>query len=148
LAVSWADTLYIHFWGCCPITEFCQVQNSLCVQVLHSPILAALLDGTQAVGVSQTSQRGTRNGITELSQRVPPIFGWADITLGIGPHSSFLYFSYCYLLPLWWNKDAYICNDWYVCVRACVCVCVSGLCFQQLYQILLVVWFSSKNDYC
>jgi len=25
---------------------------------------------------------------TELSQRAPPIFGWAAITLGIGPHSS------------------------------------------------------------
>ena len=23
----------------------------------------------------------------ELSQRAPPIFGWAAITLGIGPHS-------------------------------------------------------------
>jgi len=31
---------------------------------------------------------GTRNGITELSQRAPPIFGCAAITLGIGPHSS------------------------------------------------------------
>ena len=39
-------------------------------------------------GVSQTVWCGTRNGITELSQRAPPIFGWAAITLGIGPHSS------------------------------------------------------------
>ena len=31
--------------------------------------------------------------ITELSQRAPPIFGWADITLGIGRHSSLLYTS-------------------------------------------------------
>jgi len=46
--------------------EFCQVQNSLCVQVLCSPILTALLHGTRAVGISQTLQRGTRNGITEL----------------------------------------------------------------------------------
>jgi len=29
--------------GSCPLTEFCHVQNSLCVQVLRSPILAALL---------------------------------------------------------------------------------------------------------
>jgi len=27
---------------------------------------------------------------TELSQRAPPVFCWAAITLGIGPHSSFL----------------------------------------------------------
>jgi len=33
-------------------------------------------------------RRGTRNGIRELSQRALPIFGWAAITLGIGPHSS------------------------------------------------------------
>ena len=32
-----------------------QVQNSLFVQVLRSPVLAALLYGTQAVGVSQTA---------------------------------------------------------------------------------------------
>jgi len=30
------------FGGSCPVTEFCQVQNSLCVQDLRSPILAAL----------------------------------------------------------------------------------------------------------
>jgi len=63
LAVSWA----IHLWGSCPLKEFCQVQNSFCVQVLHSPVLAALLHGTRVVGVSQTLRRGTRNGITELS---------------------------------------------------------------------------------
>jgi len=48
--------LYIYiFGGSCPVLEFCQVQNSLCVQVLRSPILAALLHGTQVVGVSQTA---------------------------------------------------------------------------------------------
>ena len=55
-----------------------------------SPTLAALLHGTPAAGVIQTLRRGTRNGITELSQTAPPTFGWAAITLGIGPHSSFL----------------------------------------------------------
>jgi len=37
LAVSRAGTLHIHFWGLwsCPITEFCLVQNSLCVQVSY-----------------------------------------------------------------------------------------------------------------
>jgi len=54
------------FRGSCHLTEFCQVQNSLCVQVLHSLILTALLLGTQAVNVSQTLWCGTRNGITEL----------------------------------------------------------------------------------
>jgi len=33
--------IYI-FGGSCPLTEFCQLQNSVCVQVLRSPILAAL----------------------------------------------------------------------------------------------------------
>jgi len=62
------------------------VQNSLCVQVLRSPILAALLHGAPAAGLSQTLRCGTRNGITELSQTAPPIFGRAAIRLGIGPH--------------------------------------------------------------
>jgi len=82
--------IYI-FGGSCPLTEFCHVQNSLYVQVLRSPIFATLLHDTRAMGVSQTLRRGTRNGITELSQRAPPIFGRATITLGIGPHSSSLY---------------------------------------------------------
>ena len=88
LAVSWADTLYIHFWGSSQ-TEFFKVQNSLFDQVLHCPILAALPHDTPAAGVSHTSRRGTRNGITKLSQRTAPTFRWAAITLGIGPHSSY-----------------------------------------------------------
>ena len=79
--------IYI-FGGSCPVTEFCPVQNSLYVQVLRSPILAALLHGSRAAVVSQTLRRGTGNGVTELSQRAPPIFGWAAITLGTGPHSN------------------------------------------------------------
>jgi len=67
-------TIYL-FGGSCPVPEFCQLQNSLCVQVFRSPILAALLHGTRAVGVSQSVRRGTRNGIAELLQRAPPIFG-------------------------------------------------------------------------
>jgi len=82
--------IYI-FWGSCSGTEFCYVQNSLCVQVLHSPISAALLHGTPAAGVGDIFRRRIKNGITELSQTAPPIFGWAAITLGIGPHSSTLY---------------------------------------------------------
>jgi len=58
--------IYI-FWRLCPLTEFCQVQNSHCIQVLCSRILeAALLHGTRAVRVSQTLRHGTRNGIMEL----------------------------------------------------------------------------------
>jgi len=50
--------------GTCFLTEFCHVQNSLCVQVLRSPILTALLYGTRAVGISKTLRRGifTRQG--------------------------------------------------------------------------------------
>jgi len=33
--------IYI-FGGCCPLTEFYQVQNSLCVQVLRSPIFGSV----------------------------------------------------------------------------------------------------------
>jgi len=77
-------TLYIFFQEFLPPTEFCQVQNSLYVQVFRSAILAVLLHGTPAADVSQTLRYGTRNGITELSQRAPPIFDRAAIMLGIG----------------------------------------------------------------
>ena len=43
------------FGSSCPLTEFCPVQNSLYVQVWRSPILAALLHGSPAAGVSQTA---------------------------------------------------------------------------------------------
>jgi len=48
--------IYI-FGGYCPLTEFCQVQHSLCVQLLHSAsaILPASLHGTPAADVSQTA---------------------------------------------------------------------------------------------
>jgi len=76
---------YIYvFGGSCLLTEFFHVQKSLCVQVLRSPIWAALLHGMWAAAVSQTLWRG----MMELPQRAPPIFSWAAITLGIGPHSS------------------------------------------------------------
>jgi len=92
LAISWTGTLYIHFWGRLPPpTEFCQLQKSLCIQVLRSPILAALRHGTRAAAVRQTLWRG----ITELSQTAPPVFGWAAITLGIGQHSSCVIFASC-----------------------------------------------------
>jgi len=83
--------------GALPLTEFYPVQNSLYVQVLLSPTLAALLRGTPAAGVSQPLRRGTRNEIMQLSQTAPLIFGWAAITLGIGAHSSL---SCIYLQPL------------------------------------------------
>ena len=57
--------IYI-FGGSCSLTEFCQLQNSLCVQVLCSPILTALLHGSRRAAVIQTLRRGIRNGITEL----------------------------------------------------------------------------------
>ena len=79
--------IYI-FGGSCPLIEFCSMQNSLYVHLLRSRILAALPHGTPAAGVSQILRRGTRNGISEPSQRAPPIFGRAAITMGIGPHSS------------------------------------------------------------
>ena len=69
LVVSWASTLYrpIHFRGSCPVTKFCQVHSSLCVQVLRSPTLAVLLYGTRVVGVSQTLRR-CAEGATDIRQ--------------------------------------------------------------------------------
>ena len=74
------------------------MQNSFYAQVLRSPIFPALLQGTRVAAFRQTLWRGTRNGIAELSQRAPPIFGWALGTLGIGPHSSMIFsISTCYM---------------------------------------------------
>jgi len=53
--------------GYCPLTEFWQVQNSLCIQISRFPILAVLLHGTWAVGVSQTL-RHSAEGDTYIRQ--------------------------------------------------------------------------------
>jgi len=110
--------IYI-FWGSCSLTEFRHVQNSLCIQVLRSPILAALLHGTPAAAASRTLGRGTRNGITELLQRAPPIFGWGAITLGICPYSSTFYTSSQYYLRG--------CGFMLVCYSRSSVVCLSCL---------------------
>jgi len=98
LAVSWAGILYVHFRRLLSLTEFCQVQNSLCVQVLRSSALAALLHGTGAVGVSQTLRHGRRNGIMEPSLVI--IFNRGrhlysevghHVHVGHRPHSSFIH---------------------------------------------------------
>ena len=92
LHIVWPSAALVYciyvFGSSCLLTEFCQLQNSLCVHVFLTATLARLLYGTRAVGVSQSLRRCTRNRITELSQRAPSIFGRAAITLGIGPHSS------------------------------------------------------------
>ena len=66
----WLSPRFVHyiyiFSGSCPRAEFCNVQNSLCIQVLCSHILASSLHGTPAVDGSQTLRRGTGNGIREL----------------------------------------------------------------------------------
>ena len=71
---TWQD-VWPSLWGSCSLSEFCPVQNSLYIQLLRSPVLAALLHGTPAAGVSQTLRRGKKNAITQLSQRVPLICG-------------------------------------------------------------------------
>jgi len=54
----WPSSGLVHyvyiFGGSCPLTEFYQVQNSRCIQVLHSPIFGTLLHGSRVLGVSQT----------------------------------------------------------------------------------------------
>jgi len=63
----WPSPRLVHyiyiFGGSCPLTEFCPMQNSLYVQLLRYPILAALLHGTPPASVSQALRCATRNGI-------------------------------------------------------------------------------------
>jgi len=57
LVVSWTGTLYIRFQRLLPHGGILKLQNSLCVQVLRSSVLAASLQGTPAAGVCQTLPR-------------------------------------------------------------------------------------------
>ena len=77
LTVSWAGTLYYaHFRGLLPRNGILPgaiftFRPSLAFSYIGS--VTARHSITPAVGVRQTLQRGTRNDITELSQRAPPI---------------------------------------------------------------------------
>ena len=89
LVVSWAGTLYIHFSGSCVVTEFCQVQNSLCVKSCVLLYWRRYCTTLEQWASAKLSGIGTRNEITELSliesaTHIPR----AAITLDIGPHSS------------------------------------------------------------
>jgi len=71
---------YIHFRGLLPLAEYCPVQNWLYLQVLRSPILAALY--------CTTLQQRASAKLRGVQQRAPPIFSRVAITFGIGPHFS------------------------------------------------------------
>jgi len=85
----WPSPALVHyvftFRGSWLLTEFCQFTLRSSLAFSSSGSVIAWHSSSE---ISQTLWRGTRNGITELSQRAPPIFGWAAITLGIGSHSS------------------------------------------------------------
>ena len=83
MAVSWAGSRYMHFRGL-PLDGISPRANSLCAQVLRSPILAALLHSLESWSSAK---------LCGVQQRASPIFGRATITLGIGSHSSFISFS-------------------------------------------------------
>jgi len=62
LAVSWAGTLYIHFWGLLPPNGILQdAEFTLCPSLAFSCI-----GSVTAWHLSQTLLHGTRTGITEL----------------------------------------------------------------------------------
>ena len=71
--------IYI-YGGSCFLTEFCQVQNSFCVQVLRSPVLAGLLHGpeqwasaTKLCGTVQRMKFWNFRSASFFLQTAPPI---------------------------------------------------------------------------
>ena len=87
LYISWAATLYTFPGDLAPNGVLPGTKFTLCPSLAFACI-GNVTARHSSRGHHQTLQRGTRNGITELSQRAPPIFGRAAITLGISPHSS------------------------------------------------------------
>jgi len=65
--------------GSCPLMEFYQVQNSLCIQVLHASILEALLHSTRAVCVRQPNFAACDKEGNYGTFTPPPIFRTAHI---------------------------------------------------------------------
>jgi len=88
--LGWYTIYYIHFRGFLPPDGILSgIKFTLCPSLAFSYI-----DSVTARHSSSGRQPnfflrlGSRNWITEFSQRAPPIFGWVAITLGIGAHSS------------------------------------------------------------
>ena len=88
LAVSSAGTLYIHFRGACPCNGICKMQNSLCLQVLRSPILAIWQHYCTAL------EQWASAKLRRLADRATYILQGGH-HVGIGPHSRFLLFLLC-----------------------------------------------------
>jgi len=87
LYVSWAATLHTFLGDLAPNGILPRAKFTLCPSLVFAWI-GNVTAWHSSRGHHQTLWRGTRNGIMELLQRAPPIFGRAAITLGIGPHSS------------------------------------------------------------
>jgi len=89
------------FGGSCPWQNFARYKihftSKSCVGLFWQCYCMAVQQRPSA-----KLRRRTRNGITELSQRAPPIFGRAAITLGIGPYFSFSFnfISFCFIFML------------------------------------------------
>jgi len=74
--------LCIHFWELLPQTEFCQLQNSLCVQVLRSAWHSSSKRQLKFAACYKEWNYRT-------FARAPLIFIRVDIMLSISPHSSY-----------------------------------------------------------
>jgi len=107
------------FGRSCRLPEFCQVQNSLCVQVLRSHILPALLHGTRAAGVSQTAAFSRRRHLYSAGRPSR----WASAL-----HILVLLLTIC---TCWW-------------LRHVLCVCISTLCtlctIYIMHKVLVDGW--------
>jgi len=79
LAVSWAGTLSVHFWGLLP-----------CNGILPGAKLTLSCVAFSYIGsITARHSNSGRELNCGVEQRAPPIFGRAAITLSFGPHSSF-----------------------------------------------------------
>jgi len=80
LSPGLVNYIYI-FGGSCPVMEFCSVQNSVCIQLLH-----LLYWQRHCTALQQWASAK----LCDVEKRTPPIFGRVASTFGIGPHSSFV----------------------------------------------------------
>ena len=113
--LSWYTFIYI-------LGAFAPWQNFATCKIHFASKSCVLV--TPAAGLSQTLRRGTRNGITELSQRAPLIFGWAAITLGIGPHSSCMYLRvglyFLVVSEMKWSPLLTLLVLWFFSINSCI----------------------------
>jgi len=101
LAVSWAGTLYIHFGGFLPPCGILPAAKFTLRPRLPFSYIGSVTARCSSSGRQPNFVAWYKEWNYGTFAEGVPIFGWAAITLGIGPHSNYACITYLYQSVAW-----------------------------------------------